>query len=150
MMLRGKPNSGAAPDTLASTQTEADLPDAVDYHDEHLAVGQNWGGSMVFRFDPSLAKPTFDTVLAGGRFASLSPSANLLLYQTLEGNRIIITSVPPPGRRWRRAGVGAGPRSRRRPVGWKSPRPRSARCPCLFYTSPSPRQPTKIRMPSSA
>ena len=109
MMLRGKPNSGSAPDTLVSTQTEADLPDAVDYHDEHLAVGQNWGGSMVFRFDPSLAKPTFDTVLAGGRFASLSPSANLLLYQTLEGNRIIITSFPTPGRRWQIASDGNEP-----------------------------------------
>ena len=108
-MLRGKPNSGSAPDTLASSLVEGAIPDAIDYHDEHMALGANWGSSVIFRFDPSLAKPTFDTALVGGRFGSLSPSASLLLYQTLDGNRILITSFPTPGRRWQIASDGNEP-----------------------------------------
>ncbi|HSE47029.1 MAG TPA: hypothetical protein VLA89_17055, partial [Gemmatimonadales bacterium] len=108
-ILRGAPSSGARPDTLASWEFDPANPDPIDLHDDHLAVAQNWAGSTVMRFDPSLAHPTFDTVLTGGRFPSVSPNGRLLLYQTLEGGRIEVTSFPVTGRRWQLASDGAEP-----------------------------------------
>ena len=108
-MLRGAPNSGTPLDTLVSTTGDVNFPDAIDYHDDHLGIAQNWGGSLVFRFDPSLAKPSFDTVLDGARFASLSDKASLILYQTPDANRIMITSFPTPTRRWQLASNGNEP-----------------------------------------
>jgi len=108
-ILRGSPNSGAAFDTLFNGTGDAQPPDPLDYHDEHLAVGQDWTGSVVFRFDPSVPHATFDTVLAGARFASLSERGSLILYQTMDGNRIMVTSFPVPGRRWQLASDGSEP-----------------------------------------
>jgi hypothetical protein len=108
-ILRGAPSSGARPDTLASWEFDPANPDPIDLHDDHLAVAQNWAGSTAMRFDPSLAHPTFDTVLTGGRFPSVSPNGRLLLYQTLEGGRIEVTSFPLTGRRWQLASDGAEP-----------------------------------------
>ena len=108
-ILRGTPSSGTRPDTLASWEFDGANPDPIDLHDDHLAVAQNWAGSTAMRFDPSLAHPTFDTVLTGGRFPSVSPNGKLLLYQTLEGGRIEVTSFPVTGRRWQLASDGAEP-----------------------------------------
>ena len=108
-ILRGAPSSGAQPDTVATFEFDPANPDPTDLHDDHLALAQNWAGSSVMRFDPSLPHPTFDTVLAGVRFTSASPNGKLLLYQTLEGDRIEVTSFPVTGRRWQLASDGAEP-----------------------------------------
>lgn len=50
-----------------------------------------------------------DTVLAGVRFTSLSPSGKLIAFQTLEGSRIMVASFPVPGRRWQLASEGVEP-----------------------------------------
>ena len=114
-ILRGAPNSGGQPDTLATTQYD-DLYsldryslDPTDYDDDHLALAQAWGGSIVTRFDPSAPHPSFDTVLTGARFSSLSPNRKLILYQTLEGNQVLVTGFPVPGRRWQLASEGVEP-----------------------------------------
>ena len=108
-VLRGAPSSGAQPDTVVIAKDDVHSPDPVDYHDDHLALAQDWGGSVTFRFDPSASHPTFDTVVPGARFSSLSPNGKLILYQTLEGNRVVVTSFPTPGRRWQLASEGLEP-----------------------------------------
>jgi len=109
IILRGAPSSGARPDTVAKFEFDPANPDPIDLHDDHLAVAQNWAGSAVSRFDPSLPRPAFDTVVTGVRFTSVSPKGRLLAYQTLEGGRIEVTSFPVPGRRWQLASDGAEP-----------------------------------------
>ena len=63
----------------------------------------------MFAFDPSATHPKLDTALIGARFASLSPRGNLILYATFEGNRVVVTSFPTPGRRWQLASEGSEP-----------------------------------------
>jgi len=108
-ILRGAPTSGARPDTVASFAFDPANPDPTDLHDTHLALAQDWAGSAVSRFDPSRPRSPFDTVMTGVRFTSLSPDGKLLLYQTLDGGRIEVTSFPAPGRRWQLASDGAEP-----------------------------------------
>ena len=108
-ILRGAPNSGGRPDTLVSAAYDSYSLDPTDYYSDHLALAQSWGGGFVTRFDPSMVHPTFDTVLTGSRFASVSPNQKLILYQTLEGNQIIVTGFPVLGRRWQLASEGVEP-----------------------------------------
>jgi len=108
-ILRGAPNSGGRPDTLVSAAYDSYSLDPTDYYSDHLALAQSWGGGFVTRFDPSVLHPTFDTVLTGSRFASVSPNQKLILYQTLEGNQIIVTGFPVLGRRWQLASEGVEP-----------------------------------------
>ena len=108
-VLRGAPSSGARPDTLASGAYDSYSLDPTDYYSDHLALAQSWGGSLVTRFDPSAPRATFDTVLTGSRFASVSPNQKLILFQTLEGNQVIVTRFPVPGRRWQLASEGVEP-----------------------------------------
>jgi len=108
-VLRGAPSSGSRPDTLASAEYDSYSLDPIDYFNDHLALAQSWGGSIVTHFDPGVAHPVFDTVLTGSRFASVSPSQKLILYQTLEGNEVIVTGFPVPGRRWQLASEGVEP-----------------------------------------
>ena len=109
-ILRGAPSSGVPPDTLASAAYDPYSLDPIDYYNDHLALAQSWGGSLSsLSFDPGAAHPTFDTVLTGSRFASVSPNQKLILYQTLEGNQVIVTGFPVPGRRWQLASEGVEP-----------------------------------------
>jgi serine/threonine-protein kinase len=108
-ILAGSPSSGAPPDTVASFEADPSAPDPIDYHDDHLALAQDWGRSITMRFDPSAAHPVFDTVLTGARFASLAPGGRLIAYQSLEGSRIIVTTFPVAGRRWQLASEGVEP-----------------------------------------
>ena len=108
-ILRGTPNSGGRPDTLVSAAYDPYSLDPTDYYSDHLALAQSWGGAIVTSFDPSVVHPTFDTVLTGSRFASVSPNQKLILYQTLEGNQIIVTGFPVQGRRWQLASEGVEP-----------------------------------------
>ena len=48
-------------------------------------------------------------MLTGARFNSLSPNGKLILYQAMEGSRVIVTAFPKPGRRWQLASEGAEP-----------------------------------------
>jgi serine/threonine protein kinase len=109
VILRGAPSSGTQPDTLASFEFDPADPDPIDLHDDHLALAQNWAGTSAVHFDPSVSHPTFDTVITGARFTSVSPNGRLLAYQTLEGGRIEVTSFPVTGRRWQLASDGAEP-----------------------------------------
>ena len=108
-ILKGAPSSGSQPDTVLTGPDNLHSPDPINYHDDHLGLAQDWAGSVVFRFDPAASHPTFDTVVTGARFASLSPSGTLLLYQTTEANRVVVTSFPKPGRRWQLASEGLEP-----------------------------------------
>ena len=105
-VLRGAPSSGTRPDTVASFEFTPFTPDPVDMHDDHTAVAQDWGSSVVMRFDPGVAHPTFDTILTGARFPSVAPNGRLIAYQTQDGGRIIVTAFPVPGRRWQLASDG--------------------------------------------
>ena len=108
-ILQGAPSSGARPDTVASFKYDVGAPDPMDFHDDHLAVAQPWGGSAITRFDPGATHPIFDTVLTDARFNSLSPNGKLILYQTVEGSRVVVTAFPTPGRRWQLASDGLEP-----------------------------------------
>jgi len=108
-VLRGAPGSGGQPDTLMNSTDDANNFDPIDYLNDHIALAQIWAGSIVARFDPGVPHPTFDTLLTGARFASVAPSQKLILYQTLDGNEVIVTGFPVPGRRWRLASEGVEP-----------------------------------------
>ncbi|HSB55023.1 MAG TPA: hypothetical protein VLD58_11730, partial [Gemmatimonadales bacterium] len=108
-ILRGAPGSGARPDTLASSTYDSFSLDPTDYQGEHLALAQSWGGSVVTRFDPGAPRAAFDTLVTGARFASVSPSQKLILYQTLDGNEVIATRLDMSGRRWQLASEGVEP-----------------------------------------
>ncbi len=108
-VLRGAPSSGGRPDTLASAEYDSYSLDPIDYLSDRLALAQSWGGSIITRFDPGAAHAIFDTVLTGSRFASVSPNQKLILYQTQEGNQVIVTRFPVPGRRWQIASEGVEP-----------------------------------------
>jgi hypothetical protein len=110
----GAPSSGVPAKTLVSFGTDSTNalpanPDPVDWHDDHTALAMDWNGSIVLRFDPAAAKPVFDTVATGGRFASLSPNGKLLLSQTTDGNRIVVSAFPVAGRQWQISSDGVEP-----------------------------------------
>lgn len=107
-LLRGSPGSGQPVDTLATFAATGRI-DPMGYPSDSVAVGQDWDGSVVVRFDPREARPAFDTVLTDARFPSVSANQRLIAYQTLEGTRIIVTSFPTPGRRWQVASSGVEP-----------------------------------------
>jgi len=107
-ILRGSPGSGQPVDTLATFGADARI-DPMGYPSDSVAVGQDWEGSVVVRFDPRATHPTIDTVLTGARFPSVSANQRLIAYQTLEETRIVVTSFPTPGRRWQIASSGVEP-----------------------------------------
>ncbi|MEO5824862.1 MAG: hypothetical protein ABIR59_03165, partial [Gemmatimonadales bacterium] len=109
-VVRGAPSSGRAPDTIMTMPVDITNPDPIDLPADRSVVAQDWGGSTVFRFDPTVSKPVFDTVLTTpARFASVSPDGTRLLYQTTEGSRVVATSFPSPGRQWQIASEGREP-----------------------------------------
>jgi serine/threonine-protein kinase len=108
-ILRGAPSLGAPPDTVAGFEFDPTNPDPVDYHDDHTAVSMDWAGSVVMRFDPGASRPKLDTVLTGARFPAVSPNGRLIVYQTMESGRILVTSFPKAGRQWQLASQGVEP-----------------------------------------
>jgi len=104
-LLRGSPGSGQPVDTLATFATGNQI-DPMGFPSDSVAIGQNWDGSAVVRFDPRAAHPTFDTVLTNARFPSVSANQRLIAYQTLDASRILVTSFPTPGRRYQIASSG--------------------------------------------
>jgi serine/threonine-protein kinase len=108
-LIRGAPGSGLPLDTLASTPADGSFIDPIGYPSDSVAIGQDWNGSVVVRFDPRASAPRFDTVLTGARFPSVSPNQRLIAYQTLEASRIVVTGFPTPGRRWQVASQGVEP-----------------------------------------
>ncbi len=108
-VLRGAPSSGGTPDVLSQNEYDPFSLDPSDWFSDRGALAQGWGGSVITRFDPGAAHPTFDTLVTGARFGSVSPNQKLLLYQTLEGNQVIATTFPTPGRRWQLASEGVEP-----------------------------------------
>jgi hypothetical protein len=108
-LLRGAPSSGARPDTIAGFGYAPNALDPIDLHDDHSAIAQDWGGSVVIHFDPGIAHPTFDTVITGARFASVSPNGRLIAYQSEDGGRIVVTAYPVAGHRWQLASDGVEP-----------------------------------------
>jgi len=110
----GAPSSGVPPQTLAAFGTDPANalpanPDPVDWYDDHTALAMDWNASIVLRFDPAAAKPVFDTVATGGRFASVSPNGKLLLSQTTDGNRVVVSTFPLAGRQWQISSDGVEP-----------------------------------------
>ncbi len=108
-VVLGAPSSGTRPDTLVSIVSTLGNPDPADFHDDHLALAQDWNGSVVFRFDPGLPHPRFDTVVTGARFPMVSPNGKLLVYQALDGSHVVVTSFPVAGHRWQLATQGVEP-----------------------------------------
>jgi hypothetical protein len=108
-ILRGAPSSGVRPDTVAGFAYDPGNPDPVDFHDDHSAVAQDWAQSITTRFDPGVSHPRMDTVLTGARFVSVSPNGKLILYQTMEESRIVVTAFPVAGRRWQLSSEGVEP-----------------------------------------
>ncbi len=109
-LLRGEPGSGAEPVTFFDT-TYSGQPglDPVDWHDEHAAIAQDWSNFSTLRFDPTAAKPVFETLATGATFGSVSGNGKLLSYQTQQNNRIMVMGLGPGMRRWQVASVGAEP-----------------------------------------
>ncbi len=108
-LVRGVPGSGTPPDTLARFAPTGMTIDPLGYLNDSTAIGQEWLGALVVRFDPREATPTMDTVLTGARFPSISATGQLVTYQSTDGSRIMVTTFPTPGRRWQIASQGVEP-----------------------------------------
>ncbi len=108
-ILRGAPSSGARPDTVESFAFDPNNPDPLDFHDDRSAVAQSWATNVAMQFDPSASRPKFDTVLTDVRFPAVSPNGKLIVYQAVEGPRIMVTGFPVAGRRWQLASQGVEP-----------------------------------------
>ena len=108
-LVRGSPGSGVPLDTLAQYAVADVNFDPVGYPDDSTAIGQDWGRSIVARFDPRDAAATMDTILTGARFPSVAPGGRLIAYQSREGSRVMVTTFPTPGRRWQVASQGVEP-----------------------------------------
>jgi serine/threonine-protein kinase len=108
-VLSGSLSLGRLADTLFTTDS-ADVLDAVDYHAADDLILQHWERSEVFRINPGVPGGKPRTLIRGdARFGSVSPDGKHLAYQTVEGNRIVVTSYPEAGRRWQVATEGAEP-----------------------------------------
>jgi serine/threonine-protein kinase len=109
VILRGEPSSGRQPDTVAAFPQQPRNPDPVDFRDRRSAIAADWEGSVAFRFDPGVSRPTFDTLLTGVRFVTVSPNGKFVAYQLMDGSRVLVTSFPVPGRIWQLASGGVEP-----------------------------------------
>jgi hypothetical protein len=117
-ILRGAPGAGGAVDTLVRFPVDSGMRnsvitpgviDPIGYLSDTVAIGQDWGSSVVVRFNPRAARPTFDTVLTEARFAAVSPNQKLVVYQTTVGGRVVVTGFPEAGRQWQIASQGVEP-----------------------------------------
>ncbi|MBA2291774.1 MAG: serine/threonine-protein kinase [Gemmatimonadales bacterium] len=117
-ILRGSPGAGGAVDTVTRFAARATIRDTaaappvfdpIGWPADTIAVAQDWTGSVVVRFNPAVPDPTFDTVLTGARFASVSPNAKLVVYQASVGGRVVVTGFPNVGRQWQVASQGVEP-----------------------------------------
>ncbi|MGD9525050.1 MAG: protein kinase [Gemmatimonadales bacterium] len=108
-LLRGVPGSGEPADTLATWGPGQGSFDPVGFPFDSVAIGLDWTSGVMVRFDPRDDRSTFDTVLTGARFPSVSPSGRLVTYQTVDESRIVVTTFPEVGRRWQVATLGVEP-----------------------------------------
>jgi hypothetical protein len=108
-ILSGAPNSGAAPDTVATFVNVPISPDPVDIQAGNLAIAEDWTGFIAMRFDPSVSHTRFDTLTDEAFFPSLSPDGKRLLYESSDEKRILVTSYPVAGRRWQVSSDGVEP-----------------------------------------
>src|SRR5690606_23219075 len=108
-LLRGVPGSGEPADTLATWGPGQGSFDPVGFPFDSVAIGLDWTSGVMVRFDPRDDRATFDTVLTGARFPSVSPSGRLVTYQTVDESRIVVTTFPEVGRRWQVATLGVEP-----------------------------------------
>jgi tRNA A-37 threonylcarbamoyl transferase component Bud32 len=109
-VLAGSLTNGRLPDTLFASDSSNNTVDVIDFPSATDVVLQHWERSTVFRLNPRDPQSGLHEVLKGdARFGSVSPDGRHLLYQTVDGNRIIVTSYPVVGRRWQLASEGAEP-----------------------------------------
>ena len=110
MVLSGSLSAGGFRDTLFRNDSSTAILDVVDFHATDDLVLQQWDRSSVARLDPTdRGAPPIEVIKGDARFGSVSPDGKHLSYQTVEGNRIIVTSYPTAGRRWQVASDGAEP-----------------------------------------
>jgi serine/threonine-protein kinase len=109
-ILFGTPSSGIAPDTVLRADSTSDPVDPVDFHAAAEVILQDWNRATVSRFDPTAPDAAPEVVLGGGaRFASISPDGRHVAFQTVDGNRVVVTSYPRAGKRWQLASDGVEP-----------------------------------------
>jgi Tol biopolymer transport system component/tRNA A-37 threonylcarbamoyl transferase component Bud32 len=109
-ILSGSLSSGRLADTLFTTDSVDNTVDAVDYISPSEVLLQHWEQSKVLQINPQDPHANPREIIKGdARFGSVSPDGRHLAYQTVEGNRIVVTSYPVTGRRWQVASEGAEP-----------------------------------------
>jgi tRNA A-37 threonylcarbamoyl transferase component Bud32 len=109
-VLSGSLASGRLSDTLYASDSAGATVDAVDFHSPGDLLLQSWEHSSVSRMDPRApSEQPREFLREDARFGSVSPSGRYLAYQTVEGNKIMVTSYPVVGRRWQLASEGAEP-----------------------------------------
>jgi tRNA A-37 threonylcarbamoyl transferase component Bud32 len=109
-VLLGSQRTSSLPDTLFRTDSTNASLDAVDFHSPGDLILQQWDNSAVYRMDPRVPSAGPREVVRGdARFGSVSPDGKHLAYQTVDGNRIMVTAYPGLGRRWQVAADGAEP-----------------------------------------
>jgi serine/threonine-protein kinase len=99
-VLIGAPGSAMPPETLMTAPGEGqDLPEPMDYHSEHLVIGNIWKSGLVVRFDPTSRPLRVDTILRDARFPALSPDGRNLVYSRNSTGETFVSPYPALDRR---------------------------------------------------
>jgi len=107
-ILLGSPASTRPPDTLIVATGTAQVPDPVDYADEHTVVAMDLLKPVAVKFDPSARPVRVEPFVSDARFTVVSPNGKLVAFQTNEG-RLMITPNPATGQRAQVATRGVEP-----------------------------------------
>ena len=107
-ILLGSPASTRPPDTLMVATGTSQVPDPIDYHDDHTVVAMDMLKPGAVRFDPSVRPVRVDPLVSDARFTTISPNNTLIAYQTNDG-RLMITRNGAVGQRAQVAARGVEP-----------------------------------------
>ena len=105
----GSPSSAAAPDTLLSSTDTVQVPELVDFPDDHTLLARAMWPYYLLRGNPSVRPFRFDSLQPDVGFAVVSPDGKHLASQVRSDGRLIITAYPPGGQQQQIAAGGVEP-----------------------------------------
>jgi serine/threonine-protein kinase len=105
----GSPSSAGAPDTLLSSTDTVQVPDIMDFPDDHTLLARAFWPYHLLRGDPTIRPFRFDSLQPDVGFAAVSPDGKHLASQMRSDGRLIVTSYPPSAQQQQIAAGGVEP-----------------------------------------